>query len=88
MLLGKVISSKVFSKIVVKEIISKAWNTIKEVGVAIVDKNIFLFTFNHEVDVRGIWDKRPWSFKGEHLILKKYASYWSFNEVDFSETDF
>uniref|UniRef100_A0A2N9IMG3 CCHC-type domain-containing protein n=1 Tax=Fagus sylvatica TaxID=28930 RepID=A0A2N9IMG3_FAGSY len=87
LLLGKVISSRVFSKIVVKEIISKAWNTIKEVGVAVVDKNIFLFTFNHEVDVRRIWDC-PWSFKGEHLILKKYASDWSFNEVDFSETDF
>ena len=59
LLLGKVISFRVFSKTVVKEIISKAWNTIKEVDVAVVDKNIFLFIFNHEVDVKRIWDKRP-----------------------------
>ena len=59
LLLGKVISFRVFSKTVVKEIISKAWNTIKEVDVAVVDKNIFLFTFNHEVNVKRIWDKRP-----------------------------
>ena len=87
LLVGKILSAKAFSRVVVKEIIAKAWNTISEVEVATVDRNVFLFTFNHEVDVRRVWDWRPWSFKGVHLILKKYEPDWSFNEVDFTETD-
>uniref|UniRef100_A0A2N9J298 CCHC-type domain-containing protein n=1 Tax=Fagus sylvatica TaxID=28930 RepID=A0A2N9J298_FAGSY len=77
-----------FSKVVVKEIIAKAWNTINEVDVVAVDKNVFLFCFKHEVDVKRVWDRCPWCFKGEHLILKQYKSEWSLNEVDFSESDF
>ena len=88
LLIGKVLSHKVFSHSVVKEIIAKAWNTIKGVSVTVLDKNVFLFTFGHEVDVRKIWERHPWSFKGDHLILKKYKPEWSFNEVDFSVTDF
>ena len=53
-----------------------------------MDRNIFLFTFQHEVDVKRVWDKRPWSFKGEHVILKKVDPAWSLNEIDFSEIDF
>ena len=63
MLLGKVLTTRSFSRLVVQEIISRAWNTVKEVDVVVVDKNIFLFTFQHEVDVHRVWDKRPWSFK-------------------------
>uniref|UniRef100_A0A2N9HDP5 Ribonucleotide reductase large subunit domain-containing protein n=1 Tax=Fagus sylvatica TaxID=28930 RepID=A0A2N9HDP5_FAGSY len=33
-------------------------------------------------------DRRPWSLKGKHLILKKYNPDWSLNEVDFSTIDF
>ena len=85
--MGKILLAKAFSRVVVKEIIAKAWNTINEVEVATVDRNVFLFTFKHEVDVRRVWDQRPWSFKGEHLILKKHEPDWSFDEVDFTETD-
>jgi hypothetical protein len=88
MLLGNVLSSKVFSRLVVVEKIAKAWNTTNEVEVSVVDKNVFLFSFKHEVDVRRVWDRRPWSFKGEHLILKKYDPSCSFNKVDFSVSDF
>jgi hypothetical protein len=84
MLMGNVLTSRYFSKVVVKEIIAKAWNMVNEVDVAPVDKNVFLFSFKHEVD----WNRRPWCFKGEHLILKQYKSEWSLNEVDFSKTDF
>ena len=33
LLLGKILSTKIFSKVVVKEIIDKAWNTINPVDV-------------------------------------------------------
>lgn len=56
MLLGKVLSSKAFARSMVKEIIGKAWNTAFEVEVAVLDKNLVLFTFLHEGDVRRVWD--------------------------------
>ncbi len=87
MLLGKVLSLKPFSCNIVKKIIEKAWNTIKDVEVSVVDKNVFMFYFKHEVDVRRVWDQRPWNFRGEHLILKKFRLELSLNEVDFTEID-
>ena len=56
LLLGKLFSIKTFSRLVVKDIISKAWNTVNEVEVFVVDKNIFLSSFKHEVDVRRVWE--------------------------------
>ena len=53
-LLGKILSPKLFSCTVIKEIIAKAWNTVKTVEVVAVDKNILSFSFGHEVDVRRV----------------------------------
>ncbi|KAK9997661.1 hypothetical protein SO802_022347 [Lithocarpus litseifolius] len=88
LLVGKILSKKSFSRVVVKDIVSKAWNLMMEVEVSVLDRNVFLFSFNHEADVKRAWDRRPWSIKGEHLILKKFRADLSFNEVDFSTTVF
>ena len=88
MLIGKILSLKPFSRLIVKDIITKSWNTVDEVELSVVDKNIFIFSFKHEADVRRAWDHRPWSIKGEHLILKKFMPDQSLNEVDFSTSDF
>ena len=36
------------------EILVKAWNLINDFEVALVDKNVFVFSFNHEADVRRV----------------------------------
>ena len=87
-LLGKVLSTRAFSRSVVREIVGKAWNTTYEVDADVLDKNIFMFSFQHEGDVRRVWERRPWSFKGEHLILKRYEPDWSLNDINFSVTGF
>ena len=73
LLIGKILSKKFFPKALVKEILVKAWNLINDFEVAVVDKNVFVFSFNHEADVRRAWDRRPWLLKGEHLILKRFS---------------
>ena len=88
LLIGKILSSKSFSKSLVKEILIKAWNVINDVEVSAVDKNIFMFSFKHEADVRRAWDRRPWTVKGEHLVLKRFSPDISVLEVDFSFTEF
>ncbi|KAF3946921.1 hypothetical protein CMV_026869 [Castanea mollissima] len=47
-----------------------------------------MFSFKHEANVRRAWDRRPWTVKGEHLILKRFCSDISVSEVDFSTTEF
>ena len=66
----------------------KAWNEVCDVEVRVADRNIFIFVFKHEVDLRRAWDRRPWSIKGEHLILKKFNASLSLIEVDFTSTEF
>lgn len=34
---------------------------------------MFVFSFNHEADVRPAWDRRPWLIKAEHSILKRFS---------------
>ena len=84
LLIGKILSNKSFSKNLVKEILVKALNVIKDIDDSLVDKNIFVFSFKHEADVRCAWDGRPWTVKGEHLILKHFNFDLSVLEVDFS----
>nr|POE99079.1 hypothetical protein CFP56_56263 [Quercus suber] len=47
-----------------------------------------MFSFKHEVDVRWAWDRRLWTVKGEHLVLKHFSPDISVSEVDFSFTEF
>ncbi len=68
LLARKILSNKSFPRSVVKDIVGKSWNVAYEVEVKSIDKNVFMFIFNHEVDLRRAWDRGPWSIKGEHLI--------------------
>ena len=72
----------------VKEILVKAWNLINDFEVTLVDKNVFVFSFNHEANVKRAWDRRPWLIKGEHPILKPFSLDQSVAEVDFSTIEF
>ena len=88
LLIGKILSKKVFPKPLVKEILTKAWNTINDIKVLVANKNMFIFSFAHEAELRKAWDRRPWTVKGEYLILKHFSSDLSISEVDFSTTEF
>lgn len=59
LLIGKILTNKAFPKSLVKEILIKAWNVINDVEVSAVDKNIFMFSFKHEADVRRAGTEDP-----------------------------
>ena len=52
LLIGKILSKKSFPKALVKEILKKAWNVLNEVEVCVVDKNVFVFFFKHDANVK------------------------------------
>jgi hypothetical protein len=54
-LIGKIISNRNFSYTMVKEIVSKVWNLSFPISVDKVDRNIFLFTFQHEANLNSVF---------------------------------
>lgn len=82
-LLGKLISSKNIGFSTVRDVVLKAWRPTFALDVSRLKGNIFLFSFHHEADLNNAFRRRPWSIRGGHLILKKWSSELSWQEVDF-----
>ena len=68
-LIDKLITSKDTSLNYVKDIALRAWKPVYSMEVKRLDKNIFMFSFQHEVDAHRAFLRRPWSCKGSHIIF-------------------
>ena len=73
---------------IVHDIVVKAWKPHKSVSLKKLDKNTFLFVVSHETDLKLALDKRPWSIRGAHLVLKTWNPMLTWQEVDFSSSTF
>nr|POE57495.1 uncharacterized protein CFP56_06561 [Quercus suber]POF24121.1 uncharacterized protein CFP56_77266 [Quercus suber] len=83
-LLAKLITNKDIGLAYVRDVVMKAWNPVYPLEVKRMDRDIFMFSFNHEVDAYRAYHRRPWSCKGGHLILKTWNLKVTWQEVDFS----
>ena len=59
-LIEKILSNRSFSAMVVKEIVDKAWQLNFLVSVKKMDRNIFLFSFEHEADLNSVAMDTSW----------------------------
>ncbi|KAK9276799.1 hypothetical protein L1049_006335 [Liquidambar formosana] len=73
-LVGKLISSRIVNKHVVRGIFSKAWNISNGFSFTILDSNTFLFGFSKELVHDRMLNFGPWSVMGAHLVLKNCSS--------------
>lgn len=87
-LIGKLITSKDTGLKYVKDIALRAWKPVYSMEVKRLDKNIFMFSFQHEVDAHRAFLSRPWSCRGGHLILKRWSLDITWQEVNFSTSTF
>jgi hypothetical protein len=87
-LVGKICSPRNFLQSVVQEIVEKAWKLSHPILIKRVDRNIFLFSFGHEVDRQIAFNRRPWTIKGTYLVLKPCSPELSWQELDFTTSTF
>lgn len=83
-LLGKLVSSRVFSKFTVARIASTVWRNCARLKVEKIGDKVFKFMFNSKGDRDRVFSKRPWSFNGSHLILKLWEAERPIIEIDFN----
>ena len=72
-LLAKLITNKDIGLTYVRDVVIKTWNPVYPLEVKCMDKDIFMFSFNHEVDAHRAYHRQPWFCKGGHLILKTWS---------------
>lgn len=87
-LLGKLITHKNVGTSIVSEVVNKAWKPTYQIRVDRLDKNIFMFHFNHEADLSNAFRRRPWSIRGGHLVLKQWNPSLAWQEIPFSTSTF
>uniref|UniRef100_A0A7N2R5Y6 DUF4283 domain-containing protein n=1 Tax=Quercus lobata TaxID=97700 RepID=A0A7N2R5Y6_QUELO len=87
-LLGKPVSSRAAGLNIVKDVVLKAWKPVYPLEAKHLDKSTFMFSFHHEVDINKVFQKRPWSIRGDHLVLKKWRPELDWKEVNFSLSTF
>lgn len=87
-LLGKILSSRPFRRFTVREIVSKNWHTKGKVNIELVAENVFKFSFLVKEDKEFIFQNRPWTFNGAHLVLKEWLQDVPVHEISFDSSAF
>ncbi|KAI9116883.1 hypothetical protein K1719_012249 [Acacia pycnantha] len=83
-LIGKVLSSRTYTRSTMEVILQKAWNMSSGFDVIEVTGNAFMFKFASEEERTRILRGRPWSINGSLLNLLARSNYKPYGEYDFS----
>lgn len=87
-LVGKVISEKTISLAMIKAILVKSWQTRRGYRAAAKLNNMFVFTFEHDVDAKIIIENRPWTINNQQLAIAEWPPNMSIEEISFSYSPF
>lgn len=72
-----------FSRFTITDIIAKAWRFHKEVHIEKIAEDIFKFSFENRTARDIIYQGRPWSFDGVHVIFKEWKANIFIQNIEF-----
>ncbi|KAI9116827.1 hypothetical protein K1719_012193 [Acacia pycnantha] len=84
MLIGKILSAKIYSRGAMEAILRKAWNLQEGMDVVEINGNAFMFKFADDGEYSRILRGHLWSINGRLLNLMERAKYKSCEEFEFS----
>ncbi|CAL5395205.1 unnamed protein product [Camellia sinensis] len=87
-LVGKVLSMRPFNSDALRTTMESVWNPSKGMRTKVINKNLFLFQFNHIIDKRRVLYNGPWSFDKHLLLLKEVTDSWQPLHITFSTATF
>lgn len=86
MLVGKIMSSKVFNKRSVLATIRKGWNLGEETEIVEMDEDALLFSFQSDQEKHRFLRGRPWTIQGALMNIRPWNEFMVLKEADFSHT--
>ncbi|KAI9123246.1 hypothetical protein K1719_006135 [Acacia pycnantha] len=83
-LIGKIMSSKSYSRAAIERILQKAWNLQSGFDAIEITGNAFMFKLSEEEEYNRILRDRPWSINGCLLNLMERVKYKAYEDFEFS----
>lgn len=87
-LVGKICSDKELNRNVVKEILNKTWGMFLGFHMTDLGRNMFLFSFSHELHSKEVMAKAPWYVMNQFLSLQFWLPEVPTYELDFLYNSF
>lgn len=82
-LVGKLLISKKFNVVAMKESLRRAWGLSDKLSIVEVGDNLFHFRFVDEISVLKVLDGGPWNFDNHLLALQRWVPGMKSDQVHF-----
>lgn len=87
-LVGKLLASRIISKMTIKNALQGAWKTRNNFSVDVLSKNVFLFKFESKEDREWITRNESWLFDRNLLVLEVPEENQRTVDLEFKKVDF
>ncbi|TXG73559.1 hypothetical protein EZV62_002138 [Acer yangbiense] len=87
-LVGRVLSGKKINMEAFKNLIDQLWNPFGNVEVELVSENTFMFYFVNQDERNRFWNRGPWHFGKNLIVLKKPVGFGAVSKLEFNKTEF
>lgn len=87
-LVAKILSDKIYTINAIRTVLGNALKLGDRISFKHPGDNSFMCAFNDLKDKNRIIEKKPWTMKGAHVVLKEWESSKILGEIDFSASKF
>lgn len=87
-LIGKFITDRPINASIMEQTLAAVWRPVMRMYVKELEPNLFLFMFNHVLDLERIVEKGPWSFEQNLLVTTRMEQGMNPSAVDLHYADF